>query len=1355
MSLNPNGAPPGYYYQAGATAYIVDPPGTYSGAGQSAPTADPAGTYSAAGASKPTEDPAGTYSSPYALDRLFLDTSVASPLHGVLSFNSATAVANFYGATSFEATLANQFFAGYGGSSATMLFTRYPVAGARAHLAGSNVSNLTLNQLQSINGTLSITSQGYAYSGTINLSGVQSFSSAAVEIQAALNQNLPVAAVTTGSSIAPASVSFKGSINGLLLQVTSISSGSMYAGAIISGPRIPAGTQINSQIEGTPGGVGLYSLYVPGGTVSSEMMTESYGVLTVGSASSGAVAAGQQVTGAGVLPLTAIEGNLSGSGAGSTWLVNNAQTVGSENMTMTGAPLSVIYTAIAGATANRAHFEVQQNGNFNFGSSSLTYMGGTAAGALGLMQASGALLSSPGGIAPSASAFMNNLIQTESSQFGSVENMWPGLAQEAPDTQAPLAAWAQSTDGQYNFLAANSAVGNTPPAGSSAPTTDPAGTYSGRGASAPTLAAPGTYIPITGATSAAAEIVDPAGTYSGAGASAPTTDPAGTYSGRGASAPTLAAPGTYIPITGATSAAAQIVDPAGSYSLAGASAPTTDPAGTYSGRGVSAPTLAAPGTYIPITRAKSAAAQIIDPAGSYSLAGASAPILAQPGYYVPTTGASSETPDSPGYYTPYPGATTEFLAQTPTISGTVAGQTTSGPDTPFSSVTLTDPNIDTSDTLSIQLTNGGGTLADGVGFDGLTLSAPGVYILSGTAAAITSELDALVFTPSGYPATTTLTLTNSSSAGTSAVDSKTTVTDSSSGPIAVSVSTFLANQSTLDQTPGGFKILDGAGAITASLDQLDDPNIDAILIVDNGQVTASVQQLTTDATAIGKLQNANSSPVLLAINDTAADVQAGLSTLVANTGEIASITASNGPVVVSTSTFLADQPTLDKIVGGFAISDTASDVAQDLDALNADTNVMSIALTDEGVPTLTVSIQQAMNDTRALNEIPSPHATLIADTAAATITSTQAIYLSGENIAVDGAPVIATGTVATMAILAQIVTSLLESQGYTLAVLDTAANIQGLTKAQIANLSARNVLLLQASDTSVALSATLAASLEGADMKVSAPPGDTVQISDTAAHLEGLTASQISDLTATGVTGLVSTNANVSYSPTQTAAILSSGLNVSASDSYTVTENFANGNYSVYQGGQLIQQKSVNPDGSYDVAYFDVTGQTYSSYEDIYNAAGTLVADAQENVNGSGNLLLDANGLTITSSSGSESVTVGSDTFAINPHSIETTTATNMQSETFVYGLGFGQDTLIGFLETSASHDLLQFSASMFGFSSPSSQSQQTADAQALLSNHASGRTNTTITDLQGDTLTINHHAISTFQNNLQDFKFT
>ena len=82
-------------------------------------------------------------------------------------------------------------------------------------------------------------------------------------------------------------------------------------------------------------------------------MTESYGVLTIGSVSSGTVADGEQVTDASgqVIPDTAIESNLSGSGAGSTWLVNNALTVSSENMTMTAAPLSVVYTAITGDTA--------------------------------------------------------------------------------------------------------------------------------------------------------------------------------------------------------------------------------------------------------------------------------------------------------------------------------------------------------------------------------------------------------------------------------------------------------------------------------------------------------------------------------------------------------------------------------------------------------------------------------------------------------------------------------------------------------------------------------------------------------------------------------------------------------------------------------------------------------------------------------------------------------------------------------------------------------------------------------------------------------------------------------------------
>jgi hypothetical protein len=133
-------------------------------------------------------------------------------------------------------------------------------------------------------------------------------------------------------------------------------------------------------------------------------------------------------------------------------------------------------------------------------------------------------------------------------------------------------------------------------------------------------------------------------------------------------------------------------------------------------------------------------------------------------------------------------------------------------------------------------------------------------LLSGTAAAITSELDALVFTPNTFDATTTFTLTDTTSVDTSAANAKTTVTVTNGEPVVVSVSTFEADQATLDLIPGGFDILDNAADISADLNQLDDPHIDAFSISRNGEVTASVQQLTSDATAIGKLENANLSP---------------------------------------------------------------------------------------------------------------------------------------------------------------------------------------------------------------------------------------------------------------------------------------------------------------------------------------------------------------------------------------------------------------------------------------------------------------------------------------------------------------
>jgi hypothetical protein len=240
--------------------------------------------------------------------------------------------------------------------------------------------------------------------------------------------------------------------------------------------------------------------------------------------------------------------------------------------------------------------------------------------------------------------------------------------------------------------------------GTSGPTTDPSVTDDGVGASTPTLAAAGVYIPIAGATSAAAELVDPTASYTGDAASAATADPAAKGDGAGASAPTLAAAGAPAPIAEATAAAeivdpeglpgagaptdpaggrsaggatlaargayapptgttsaAEIVEPAGAaYSLAGASAPTTDPAGGRAAGGASAPTLAAQGTYIPVTGATPSAADIVDTAGAYSLAGASAATTDLAGG--DSAGAGSATLAAPDASSPVTGAASAATA---------------------------------------------------------------------------------------------------------------------------------------------------------------------------------------------------------------------------------------------------------------------------------------------------------------------------------------------------------------------------------------------------------------------------------------------------------------------------------------------------------------------------------------------------------------------------------------------------------------------------------------------------------------------------------------------------------------------
>ena len=162
-----------------------------------------------------------------------------------------------------------------------------------------------------------------------------------------------------------------------------------------------------------------------------------------------------------------------------------------------------------------------------------------------------------------------------------------------------------------------------------------------------------------------------------------------------------------------------------------------------------------------------------------------------------------------------------------------------------------------------------------------------------------------------------------------------------------------------------------------------------------------------------------------------------------------------------------------------------------------------------------------------------------------------------------------------------------------------------------------------------------------------------------------------------------------------------------------------------------------NPDRSYDAAFQNVTGLGYSSFENLYNTAALRVAKAEDMTNGSGDLLLFANGLTVSSSSGQLNVTTGADAFPLNAHATEAISATGLNSETFEYASGFGQSSITGLLAGGGASDVVQFNLSMFhGLSSTNTAAQNLAD---LLSSGAAAQSgpNVTITDSAHDVLTL------------------
>ena len=138
---------------------------------------------------------------------------------------------------------------------------------------------------------------------------------------------------------------------------------------------------------------------------------------------------------------------------------------------------------------------------------------------------------------------------------------------------------------------------------------------------------------------------------------------------------------------------------------------------------------------------------------------------------------------------------------------------------------------------------------------------------------------------------------------------------------------------------------------------------------------------------------------------------------------------------------------------------------------------------------------------------------------------------------------------------------------------------------------------------------------------------------------------------------------------------------------------------------------------------------TNASYATAYDKSGTEFAKAADMPDGSGDLTLSADGVTVWSAANALRATREADPFEFTAHSNESIIANGVNSETFAYGSGFGRSAITGFQASGGLNDVLQFSASMFdGLSNGNSAAQNWTD---LLSSGAAAQSgaNVTITD--------------------------
>jgi hypothetical protein len=279
----------------------------------------------------------------------------------------------------------------------------------------------------------------------------------------------------------------------------------------------------------------------------------------------------------------------------------------------------------------------------------------------------------------------------------------------------------------------------------------------------------------------------------------------------------------------------------------------------------------------------------------------------------------------------------------------------------------------------------------------------------------------------------------------------------------------------------------------------------------------------------------------------------------------------SGSTPVTVADYLANQSTLDA-AGDIAISDTAANVASAIGTLNADKNVTAITLTDTANLTLTAA--QALDDTRALGVITNSGFGV-------TITDTGANISANFNALNDDSLITAITPTGGSQTLTLTVTQMLDDthalsllDPFTIKVTGAAASLDALTAAQIKDFAADGVTTITSTSGDLTLTAAQDAALGAGGISVIEPY-------------------------AAGTTEVVTFNASGGL-----ATILYQGITGQAYTSYTVTYGANGKRASASYSNGMSAKWTYNANGSCAVAFSGVTGQAYTSYTVDYGANG-------------------------------------------------------------------------------------------------------------------------------------------------------